>query len=353
MEAFPDFNYSAPELICKNHPISNPIGICPFCLREKLNCLVCSLCGEQKFLCFCSDSKRNSSSSDVGSVGRISFLIENEKQRPIFEKSETGKENKKQRPNSRTPQIGIQSDQDRGDGPRKSGFWRIVRMFRKKREKGCSGRNSGFDERSEMWVLDQSGVSRSRSLCSFRESTSDFTFSSAKISDFTSSSERVSNFSEVEQRKSSFQNRGLRECDFANMDESAFIDLKLDLEKDEIKSKSDFGNRGLRSKAGDLRRTSCENRGLRSKTGDLGNIDKSGFIDMKLDLATRDSISDFGKRGIRDLRGGSCRVTERDRTGEFKREKKGMKVWRWILKHNSSWRSRSKRDYDINDAIRA
>lgn len=157
-------------------------------------------------------------------------------------------------------------------------------MFTKKREKGSEREN-------EMWVFDQLGVSRSRSLCSFQESSSDYAFSSAKISDFNSSSERVSNFSETEPRKSGFRNRVLRESDFGNMDESGFIDLKLDLETGDIKS--DFGN-------------------------------------MR--------------------RGGSCRITERDKTGDLRREKKGKRVLRWILKHNYNWRSRSHKE-DGSDCV--
>ncbi|KAF7818014.1 acylamino-acid-releasing enzyme [Senna tora] len=52
------------------------------------------------------------------------------------------------------------------------GFWKIGKLFRKKKEKDrdCerSVNGGGFDERSDTWMADHGGVSRSRSLCSFR-----------------------------------------------------------------------------------------------------------------------------------------------------------------------------------------
>ncbi|KAI3817143.1 hypothetical protein L1987_10932 [Smallanthus sonchifolius] len=93
------------DLSCKKHPSSSSsVGICAFCLTEKLIKLVCSDCGEQRMssCSCCSDlcSFRNSSCTvDVGSVGRISFLIDNEKdeQKTLFshlqlKQSETGDE---------------------------------------------------------------------------------------------------------------------------------------------------------------------------------------------------------------------------------------------------------------------
>ncbi|KAF7841162.1 acylamino-acid-releasing enzyme [Senna tora] len=52
------------------------------------------------------------------------------------------------------------------------GFWKIGKLFRKKKEKDrdCerSVNGGGFDERSDTWMADHGGISRSRSLCNFR-----------------------------------------------------------------------------------------------------------------------------------------------------------------------------------------
>lgn len=211
---------------------------------------------------------------------------------------------------------------------RKGGIWRIARLFRKKREKDCSERRSVGDG-NEMWVFDYVGVSRSRSLCSFRggsfheESSTDFGFSSAKVSDFTGNSgvdsQRPSGFSETEPRKS-----GLKESDFA------------------------LNGTAKRSV-------------FPVKESDFGELDESGFIDLKLDLATESrkaaeysvlkgrDLPDFGgdflgKYGKNEMlrKGGSCRITMSE-TG-MKKDKRGYKGWRWIFKHHPYWRSASKKD---------
>ncbi|GFS40215.1 histone superfamily protein [Actinidia rufa] len=121
----------------------------------------------------------------------------------------------------------LRSSSSRVGVRRSGGIWRIVRLFKRKKEK----RWERSEEKSEMWVFDYMGVvSRSRSLCSFRggffEESSDFAFSSSKISDAT---ERPNGFSEVETRKGMFP---IKESDFSGMDESGFVELKLDLEKE-------------------------------------------------------------------------------------------------------------------------
>lgn len=318
----PEYNYSATDLIpCKKHP-SSSVGICAYCLKERLIELVCSDCGEQRLSsCSCSDisSNRNSSATDIGGVGRISFLIENDRNesRSKPAKSEEGFLVK-----------------------RRGGIWRIVRLFgRKKREKGgCSERRSVGDG-NETWVFDYVGVSRSRSLCSFRggsfreESGSEFAFSSAKVSDFNGNSsgldsERPSGFSETEPRKmglkdSDFGLSGtkrsvfpVKESEFGELGEAGFIDLKLDLETESRKAECSV------LKGGDLN--------FPVSVEDFGGLGGGGEF-----------LGKHEKRGI-FRRGGSCRITVNE-TG-IKRDKRGYRGWRWIFRQHPNWRSASKKD---------
>jgi hypothetical protein len=80
-----EYYSSSSDLPCKKHPSSSSVGICAYCLKDRLIKLVCSDCGEQRLSsCSCSEmseisSNRNSCTVEVGSVGRVSFLIENER----------------------------------------------------------------------------------------------------------------------------------------------------------------------------------------------------------------------------------------------------------------------------------
>nr|XP_043613880.1 uncharacterized protein LOC122585821 [Erigeron canadensis]XP_043613881.1 uncharacterized protein LOC122585821 [Erigeron canadensis] len=176
-------------------------------------------CGELRASsCSCSDvsSYRNSSSNfDVGSMGRLSFLIENEKgdQNTIFshmkgkKQSGTGDLIMLKRSNSCVVHV-----------KKSIGFWKIGKLFKKKTEKDC------FDERNRDGLeLDQKSDmdvsrSRSRSLSSFMDGN----FESAKVSDFN----------DFEPRKSGFVG-GLMDLDDdgddSNYDDDEFIDLKIDL----------------------------------------------------------------------------------------------------------------------------
>ncbi|CAK9149293.1 unnamed protein product [Ilex paraguariensis] len=359
---FSDFNFSSSsDLPCKKHPSSSSVGICAYCLKDRLIKLVCSDCGEQRLSsCSCSDisSYRNSCSTvDVGSVGRISFLIENEK-------TETQHSHSKPKNGERSEAAFLlkRSSSSCVEIKRSNGIWsfgRIGRLFRKKREKG-SERNGGFDDESDM------GVSRSRSLCSYRvggfnypDQCSDFGLSSAKISDFTGGilldAEKQVGLNEAEPRKSGFEGvlgveNGLdfkgvnrtggpleldrassvptrcvfpvKESDFSGMDESAFIDLKLDLSSE---SKSDFS--GL--KMSDLPISLSSFGSLRSGAF-MENLESArSFGSLKEDLL-------FGN-------GPSCRITVNDRG--FRKGSKGYnKVWKWIFRHHSGLRSASKKD---------
>ncbi|XP_019068787.1 uncharacterized protein [Solanum lycopersicum] len=275
-DTFSDFNYSvSSDMPCKKHPSSSSIGICSYCLKEKLVNLVCSECGEQRLSsCSCSDS------SEVGRIGRISSLLENEKKQSM-RGEKTEQVIVLRRSNSSCVEIKKNSN----------GFWKIKRFFSKKKKKGVENGND-LDENSDIWVSDAMAVSRSRSVCSFRgngfndtDEGSDYRFSSAKISDVTGG---ILMDSSDEPRKSGFRSIfPVKEADFTSMDDSAFIDLKLDLS---IESNSNYLDSNERV-----------------------GLNLSGF-------KSGSSNGAFGHSG-------SCRMT---RSGG-----KGNKVWKWIFKQSS------------------
>ncbi|OIT28286.1 PREDICTED: uncharacterized protein LOC109212840 [Nicotiana attenuata] len=324
-----DFNYSiSSDMPCTKHPNSSTIGICSYCLKDRLVNLVCTECGEQRLSsCSCSDdissSYGNSCSVEVGSVGRISFLLENEKNTDQDQPIQQSEQVILLRSSSNCVEI----------KKSKNGFWKIKRLFKKKREKG----KNGVDEKSDICISDAvMGVSRSRSLCSFRgdDFGSEYRFSSAKISDVTGG---LLFDSDHEPRKSGFRgfsdaengnnfknfnvpNKGInifpvKESDFSTtMDDSAFIDLKLDLSSE---PRSDF----------------CGKR--------VSNSSDYGY----------DSAASIG-----NLRGGSCRINEYDtrmRRGSSSSNGKGKKVWKWIFRKTISdgRKSTSKRDDEINSNL--
>jgi len=188
--------------------------------------LVCSDCGEQRLSsCSCSDeitSNRNSCSVEVGSVGRVSFLIENEKNQtnPCQHLNSKAKMQDKEEEEVVVLKRSSSSCVD----IKRHGVWRIGKLFRKnKKNKDCGRSVGGFDEKNELWMVDHhGGVSRSRSLYSFRggaifgsEDGGDSVLSSARssISAARSSgvngglmleSGRRSDYSEAEPRRSDF-----------------------------------------------------------------------------------------------------------------------------------------------------
>ncbi|KAL6570989.1 hypothetical protein OROGR_000539 [Orobanche gracilis] len=254
-----NFNFSAASGIpCKNHPNSPSVGICSHCLRDRLVKLVCSECGEQRLSssCSCSDvsssSYRNSCSTamEVGSVGRVSFLIENDNLDPqqIFNTNPVSKKG-----DGKPDEVVFlrRSTSSCAEVKKGNGFWRIKSLFKKKTNKNAF-------EKGDIRVSDIRRVSRSRSLCSFRgfgqydfDGESRSAFSSAKPSDVTAGGgfldpeRKFGGFSETfDSRGAKKQNLvGLdtvhsvpmrsvfpaRKSDFSSMDESAFIDLKVDL----------------------------------------------------------------------------------------------------------------------------
>ncbi|EEF47636.1 conserved hypothetical protein [Ricinus communis] len=380
------------DLPCKKHPSSSSVGICAYCLKDRLVKLVCSDCGEQRLSsCSCSEisSNRNSCTVEVGSVGRISFLIENDNQRN--EGNSSSSSQFQSQANSNKPKICREKTTDdvfllkRSSSScveikRKSGFWRIGKLFSKKREKGNNDNNNnnnncerssvgGFEEKSDLWVVDYMGVSRSRSLCSFRGGgffgSEDGTFSGARSSMSAARSsisaarnsgvnggllfdpDRKSGFSEAEPRKSGYDGE------------------KKDTVLDPEKLDSCYGTNNPR-------------RVFSLKEGNFTTIDDSGFIDLKFDFpssdskselpyivkmggggALSDSISAFGSMRGGDFlaqdhysdglfsNGGSCRITVSDRG--IKRSRKSFKSWRWIFRPNHP--NAKKKEEDQEDIV--
>ena len=74
-------------------------------------------------------------------------------------------------------------------------------------------------------------------------------------------------------------------------------------------------------------------------------MDESGFIELKLDLETeaKAECSDLNMDNLKGVNfGGSCRITVNG-TG-IKGEKRGNKGWRWIFRNSPNWRSASKKN---------
>lgn len=308
-------------------------------------------------------------------MGRVSFLIENERTEVSQSHCKTKAQEKGddvvllKRSSSSCVEI------------RRSGFWRIGKLFRKKRDKNCerSSVGGGCDEKSDLWLVDYMGVSRSRSLCSFRGgglfgsedggdlvvSAARSSISAARSSGFNGAlpldSGRRSGLSEVEPRKSGFAD----EQKESHLESDKVADLK-GVKKGGLPD-HDSGSNGVNRRIFSL------------KESDFNGMDDSGFIDLKLDYSSEskpefsaakmavltDPDSAFGSiRGSRSVAhetgsslgnfagdgsfstGGSCRITVNERG--IKKGRKIIKGWRWILKHHPSWGSMRKRGEDLS-----
>lgn len=367
-----EYYSSSSDMPCWKHPSSSSVGICAYCLKDRLVKLVCSDCGEQRLSsCSCSEisSNRNSCTVEVGSVGRVSFLIENERSDQAVSHS-----NSKPKLQSKADDVQLlRRSSSSCVEVKRGGFWKLGKLFRKKREKDCGNKSvGGFDDKSEMWLVDHMGVSRSRSLCSFRgagwygsEEGGDLMVSGARssISGARSSSVtacmvldsgRRSGFSEAaEPRKSGFDGESasvsefgtdfkggarkiglrevengfsgtnrrvfsLKESDFNGMDDSGFIDLKLDYSAE---SKPDLSA----AKMGNLSHSESAFGSMRGGGEFVGQECGGGGPFGSL---VGDEI--FGNVG-------SCRITVNDRG--IKKGRRSLKGLKWIFKHHPSWGS--------------
>uniref|UniRef100_A0A7N0UM10 Uncharacterized protein n=1 Tax=Kalanchoe fedtschenkoi TaxID=63787 RepID=A0A7N0UM10_KALFE len=233
---------------CEKHPSFASSGVCAFCLRDRLLSLVCNECGEQRLSRSCSCS----SFSDVGSVGRISFLIENDAGTPSFAQGRSFGLKR-----SSSTRAEVKRSRSRG--------WRLSALFR--RRKGADQSQISSDG---IWVE----VSRSRSLCSLRRGgMTDEDGGSTSVSGARSSSVTLA-YSEPEGRRSG--------CGF----------------KDEIFS-SFSAQSGKRVSSLRIKESKSDTDFEASEGGD------SGFIDLNLEgfgsgRSFRDrngSVSIVGKRG--------------------------------------------------------
>ncbi|XVF85685.1 hypothetical protein PTKIN_Ptkin17bG0136100 [Pterospermum kingtungense] len=403
IDFFQDYSTSADNIPCKKHPQSSSSagGVCAYCLKDRLINLVCSDCGEQRLSsCSCSDeissNPRTSctGTGDVGSVGRVSFLIENEN-KGDHHPHQVPNPTTSSKPRNSTSSTGNKSEEvlflKRSNSScveikKKNGFWRIGRLFRKKRSSdnkdavNCGKSVGGVDEKSsDLWVVDYMGVSRSRSLCSFRgggffgsEDGSDLmNFSGARSSISAARSsgvngglvfdpERKSGFSEAEPRKSGF--------DYDQRRDSAFMESDVADIRAMRKGGGGGGGGGVMDVDGGY--NGANRRVFSLKESYFTGGDDSGFIDLKFDFQSESKgdnnnnipamkkshvLSAFGsmrdggefmpyKPGggggsvenghVRDggasFNGGSCRMSVDERG--IKKSRKSFKGWRWIFK---------------------
>ncbi|MCL7040722.1 hypothetical protein MKW94_009902 [Papaver nudicaule] len=353
------------DLPCKKHPSSSSAGgICAYCLKDRLIKLVCSDCGEQRLSsCSCSDMSSSYTSAEVGSVGRISFLIENEKELDSLNNHiphSTGNINMNKPIRSDLSAVILKRSSSSCVGVKRHGFWRFGRLFRKKGEKhngvefreeeGASVVNrGGFDEKNEMWVFHNvDSVPRSRSLCGFRGG-----FDASETVGGMSDSKRAGNAELAANRKP-----GIIHGVESILGGSSSAGKNVGVVDSESGSGSSMKNDN----------TSSENVGLKGfdKNDGVMEMDHdSGFIDLKLGFSS-DSKPEFsclknsfetesGFRVSKDsnfsghesdssfsyLRGerifsngSSCRITVNEK--EIKKCRKSLRIWKWIFKNHAS-----------------
>lgn len=139
------------NLPCKKHPASSSSssgGICAYCLTDRLVQLVCSQCGEQRLSSCCCSEIIPSPNSSTTDVGRISFLIENEKKAASeISMSKSKLESKSSNNNNvsddfthlkRSNSISAVHVNNSKRSDTSGKFWKIKRLFRKKKRESQS-----------------------------------------------------------------------------------------------------------------------------------------------------------------------------------------------------------------------
>ncbi|KAI3991809.1 hypothetical protein MKX01_038207 [Papaver californicum] len=357
------------DLPCKKHPSSSSAGgICAYCLKDRLIKLVCSDCGEQRLSsCSCSDISSSYTSAEVGSVGRISFLIENEKELDINNHipHSTGNININNPIRSESSTVILKRSSSNCVDVKRNGFWRFGRLFRKKGEKGSNGvefregasvTGGGFDEKSEMWVFHNVGsVPRSRSLCGFR--------GGFDASENGSTVGGMPDSKRAGDTESANRKRGFIHGVGSILDGSS-AGKNIGVES-ESGSGSSMKNDNISSQISEsVAFTGFKNDRVMEFNGDLDH--DSGFIDLKLGFSSESKTefsclknshrfeTESGFRVSKDsnfsghesdsfsyLRGerifsngSSCRITVNEK--EINKCRKSLKIWKWIFKNHST-----------------
>ncbi|CAN8266540.1 unnamed protein product [Cochlearia groenlandica] len=377
---------TATEFSCRKHPSVSIVGICPYCLNDRLVTLVCSECGEQRLSsCSCSDISPNRISNaavDDGTTVRISSLIDEETMTTAKKQSKSSKtEDVVVFKRSNSSCVEIKSKNRR--------FSKIGRFFSKIKHR--KEETFGVKSNDDSWVLDcdkKQSVSRSRSLCSFRgggggngyfigseEDGSSYSgarssFSAARSSSvngglgvFDAAAEhRRSNF---EGRKSNFSETTTenRRSNFSESEpprRSGFEARKSNFSETEHPRRSNFSeteyNRRVNPPENLPRRSNYEatarptttteqhrksdsaamsftRRVMSMKESYFTGGEETGFIDLKFDssalggggggeVVLNDGVLEHGG-------GGSCRLTKKDR--EVSKSRKSFKGWKWIF----------------------
>ncbi|KAL1317818.1 hypothetical protein HN51_070003 [Arachis hypogaea] len=392
------------EFTCKKHPSSSSVGICALCLEDRLVKLICSDCGEQRLSsCSCSDeiatSHRNSCTVDVGSLGRVSFLIDNDKNQtsPILQNlttssSYSNNHNKLHERvvdeatvlrRSSSNSVEIKKSNIGGGGK----FWKIGKLFRKNNSKKgkeyyCGRSVGGFDDNNGNgngnYVNHIAGggacVSRSRSLCSFRGGA---LFGSEDGTDSVVPSGARSSISAA---RSSGVNGGLflesgRRSGYSEATEprkSGFDGLFLDSSSEIIDGVMRKGNNGIIDNVvdggGGGGFYGVNRRVFSLRESDFKGMDESSFIDLKLDYSSESRAELFPPSkmmtsdnfNVNTLPAfGSTRHGGGD--GDFVvgdgvsltsgRGRKSMKGWRWIFRYSNSTNRGSARRRDQQEDL--
>ncbi|CAN7091806.1 unnamed protein product [Brassica rapa subsp. narinosa] len=340
------FYYSTPsDLSCRKHPSVSAVGICPYCLNDRLVNLVCSECGEQRlFSCSCSDVSPNPTSNFAGNVVRISYFIDEEatKQRKTTEKSRKTEEVVVfKRSSSSCVEISKRKHHRFSDIGR---FFRKINLIN---ERALDYNDDGKKQ----------SVLRSRSLCSFRGGNGCFigseedgssysgarsSFSAARslsvnggLGVFDTTTEhrksnfegRKSNFSEMmETRRSNFsESEPPRRSCFEGR-KSNFSETEYTRRENNYPQRRNYEAAARKS---DSSAMSFTRRVLSVKESFFtGGEEEPGFIEIKFDSSgqvVNDGVLEHGG-------GGSCRLTTKDR--EVSRGRRSFKGWKWLFGHH-------------------